>query len=203
MSTLPLKRAVLIPAASLILAGLCIVWVNRYPPSLCNNLSCIHIQNSSSYHLQETYADTTTAYRALYTSNDGHIRISVQKANARDAKKYLDASVLRMKALFEKAPAPYPGDISDAIVCDPLLEPRYQTITTAQGVIQYFIGYLNNRLTFGSCSKDQAVYKGIMAFTFCPAHSLNIQIERILPVAEFTAREDAITTQFLSFTCAD
>ena len=202
MSTLPTKLAVFVPVVSLILVGI-FIWIKHHPSSLCNNLSCIHIQNSSSYHLQDIYADTATAYRALYTSSNGYIRISVQKANAQNAKKYLDASVLRMKALFEKAPAPYPGDISDAIVCDPLFEPTYQTITTTHGVIQYFIGFLNNRLTFGSCSKDQAVYKGIMAFTFCPSHSLNIQIERILPVEKFATDEDTITTQFLSFTCAD
>ncbi len=123
----------------------------------------------------------------------------MDKATATDN---LDASVLRMKALFEKAPAPYPGDISDAIVCDAAFVPSYKTAELADGTtVRYFIGYLNNRMTFGSCSQNQAVYKGIMAFFYCPASSMTLRLEFIAPTKDFEDHETALTQQFLATRC--
>ncbi len=171
-------------------------------PSLCRNLSCVSIPGISSYRLKEMYTDTEAAYRALYASGTRYIRIEAQPTNAADAQKQLDASIIRMKALFEKAPAPYPGDISDTIVCDPSFAPRYETVKLPDGTnARYFVGYLNNRMTFGSCSQNQAVYKGIMMFMYCPANSLTLRVELIAPTKEFTAHEQEITQQMITMLC--
>jgi len=104
-----------------------------------------------------------------------------------------------MKALFEEAPAPYPVDVSDSVVCDPSFAPVFQTNDT----LAYFVGYLNNRMTFGSCSKDQAVYRGVLAFLHCPQRESVLQIELIIPKEKYTEKGSVLTEQFLSLRCAN
>ncbi|MFZ5535742.1 MAG: hypothetical protein ACOY3M_06345 [Patescibacteria group bacterium] len=167
------------------------------PVSLCENLTCITIPNRTIFHLKEEYADTADTYRALYESPSSLLRIEAKKTLKQQADQELDGAVSRMKALFEKAPAPYPGEISDAIVCDDRYIPRY---TEANG-IRYFTGFLNNRLTFGSCSQDQAVYRGIMGFLYCPKSSLLIKLELIAETQEFTSHEKEFTDRINALSC--
>lgn len=178
------------------------IWKTITPRSLCSELSCVVIPGGSTYRLKEIYTDTQTVYRSLYSSGNRFIRIEAQHTDPIQGAANLDASVLRMKALFEKAPAPYPGDISDAIVCDPAFAPIYRTATLSDNTLmRYFTGYLNNRMTFGSCSQDQAVYKGIMAFMYCPTKQLTIRIELIAPIHDFLSNEEAFQKQILALRC--
>jgi len=179
-----------------------LMWRLFLPRSLCGELSCIQLSGQTAYRLNQIYTDSPETYRALYAAGNRYIRIDTQRSNPTEAATELDASVLRMKALFEKAPAPYPGDISDAIVCDPAFTPSYDVAKLADGTdVQYFIGYLNDRMTFGSCSQDQAVYKGLMAFLYCPAAKLTLRIEFIAPAKEFMAHVTEIMQQFHSMRC--
>lgn len=165
-----------------IIAGLWI-WHTISPVSLCRNLSCVNIPDRLSYHLKEVYSDGPSVYRALYTSDKRYIRIEAHRTGAKDAKRELDISVTRMKAMFEKAPAPYPGELSDTIVCDPTYAPIYHETKRPDGtILRYFDGYLNNRMTFGSCSQSEIAYTGSMAFLYCPATSLNLRVEMITPI---------------------
>ncbi len=170
----------------------------RAPRSLCKNLTCITLPNLYTFHQKEEYADAPDAYRALYESPSALLRIEVKKVLAEQSDQELIGAVSRMKALFEKAPAPYPGEISDAVVCDPAYIPTYRE----ENGIRYFTGYLNNRLTFGSCSKDQAAYKGLMGFVYCSNSSLLIKLELITETAAFPSREKELLSQMVSMTCA-
>jgi len=160
------------------------IYYIRQPVSLCRNLSCIRFPGSDTYRLSETYSDTPDSYRALYTSGTHMIRVSAEKVRPENADDAIQASITRMNALFEKAPAPYPGDISDAVVCDPAFIPSFHTVSGTSGTIRYFTGYLNNRMTFGSCSQNQAVYRGSTAFFSCAEQELIIQAEYMIPVSE-------------------
>lgn len=169
--------------------------------SLCDRLSCIRMEGASAFTRSEIYSDSEDTYRALYTQGNQYLRLEAKKTALTEAEHELNASVARMKALFEKAPAPYPGDISDAIVCDPAFVPVYAESNTHGNKIAYFIGYLNDRLTFGSCSQDQATYRGIMAFTYCPKQGLLLRVELISPTQEFNAREKELTSAIQGLTC--
>jgi hypothetical protein len=159
------------------------------------------MKNISSFTRTDTYTDTPSVYRALYTDKNTYVRIEAQKIPAIDAEARISTDVTRMKALFEKAPAPYPGDISDAIVCDPKYVPVYREMATSDGKLRYFTGYINNRLTFGSCSQNEATYRGFMAFMYCKKTSLSVRVELMVPADIFTKHEDAFTKQILSLRC--
>lgn len=176
-------------------------WLFRSPRSLCRNLSCIEIPHRNTYLLKETYADTPDVYRALFISQTNHLRIEARHVVSQEAETSLNASVIRMKALFEKAPAPYPGDISDAVVCDPTFVPTYHEITNKSGTIKYFEGYLNDRMVFGSCSDTESTYRGLMAFIICPSSALTIRAELIAPTAVFTKQQKEFTRQIEALSC--
>lgn len=197
------RRRIVTALGILLVGGTVFYWIRTRPVSLCTSLSCIRIPGASSYRLNELYTDTPTVYRALYTSGQRYIRIEAKHNDAIGAEQELDASVVGMKALFAKAPAPYPGDISDAIVCDPSFVPTYHVINGKDGPIRYFVGYLNNRMTFGSCSQSQAVYKGIMAFTYCKKEAMTIRTELIAETSDFTKNQSAITKQIETMSCPD
>lgn len=185
--------------------GLFIIFQKRVAPaSLCGNLRCISFSGKQTYTQKDIYTDTSEAYRALYSSSTHTLRIEALKISADQSDEALKAAVTRMKALFEKAPAPYPGEISDTIVCDPDYIPVFREATSSGGsLLSYFTGYLNERLTFGSCSENQAIHKGLLAYLYCPASTLLIKLELIQPTAEFNATLQATEKQLLSVTCSD
>lgn len=176
-------------------------WKSVQAQGLCGNLRCLGMPGISAYTLTETYTDTASVYRALYTAGKRFIRIEAKKSEPNDARRDINASVTRMKALFEKAPAPYPGDISDSVVCDPAYVPSYHTEKRADGTLTYFVGYLNDRLTFGSCSGQNAQYRGIMAFTYCTREQLSLRVELIAPTGDFNSHEKDITESIRTIRC--
>jgi len=179
-----------------------IIHTSTKTTSLCDNLHCISVTGQQTFSRKELYADTGETYRALYTTPDRTLRIEARKVSANLSEIERKAAVTRIKAMFEKAPAPYPGELSDAIVCDPDYIPIYREATSSAGTrLSLFTGYLNNRLTFGSCSEDQAVNKGILAFMYCPASSLFIKLELIQPTSVFEAAPEEIEKQLFTVAC--
>lgn len=187
----------------IVFAVLAIIWWKSRPVSLCMHLSCIRMEGISSFREKDTYSNTPKTYRALYTDNARFIRIEAQRATITTAPQELDAAVTKVKTMYEKAPAPYPGEISDAIVCDPHFVPTYEEINDGNRKTGVFVGYLNNRMTFGSCSQNQAVYRGILALTYCPIQSLLLRFELIAPTADFDAHEKELMHQVRTLTCPE
>lgn len=183
------------------IAGI-LVWKSR-PASLCGKLRCIRMDTLSSFVKQDLYSDTENTYRALFTSGRRFLRIEAQKTAPLASDAELNAAITKVKAMYEKAPAPYPGEISDAIICDPSFIPTYEEIKQDDTKTAIFVGYLNNRMTFGSCSQDQAVYRGILALTYCRKQSLLLRLELIAPTDTFRENENELMNQIRSLRCAD
>lgn len=177
-----------------------IIWKSN-PTSLCSHLRCIRIDNASSYHQQDVYSDTKSIYRALYSADKRFLRIEAQRTSPQSAPQELDAAIAKVQAMYEKAPAPYPGEISDAVVCDPSFIPTYEEVKRNETKTALFVGYLNNRMTFGSCSQNQAVYRGVLALTYCPQQSLLLRLELISPTSDFEQYEKEFMDQIRSLQC--
>lgn len=177
--------------------------LSQSPDSLCSNLQCIRMLHRDDFLQKELYMDSPTTYRALYQSNARMLRIDATHTPNESSDAELTAAITRMKALFEKAPAPYPGDISDAIVCDPAFAPTFHEIQNGQTHISYFEGFLNSRMIFGSCSVDQAVYTGIAAYTYCPKQSLLLRIELFSSIRDTTDDKQELTNQIRSLECEE
>ena len=178
-----------------------VAWQKTERSSLCQKLDCFLMKDSEKFAAEELYSDTKEVYRALYKHDSRYIRLEARVVDQSQKDAELHAATNRMRALFEKAPAPYPGEISDAIVCDPAFVPVTKELKNADITLTYFIGYLNNRMTFGSCSLDQAVYKGIVAYTYCPAKDLYLTIELFAPTPEFEGSSVALEDQIRSVRC--
>lgn len=176
-------------------------WKQPQKKSLCSHLDCIDMSGISSFQLKEIYTDTPQIYRALYIHDQQYLRVEALKTSSTTASSELEAAITKMKAMYEKAPAPYPGEVSDSIVCDSSFIPTFKEIYSNNSRIGLFVGYLNNRMTFGSCSQDQAVYKGALAFTYCPKKELLLRIELMAPTAYFTLHENELIQQIQTLQC--
>lgn len=127
---------------------------------------------------------------ALLERDNDLLRVDITSSVAKEqANRLIQTRIAKMKALFENATSPYPGEISDEIVCDKRFKPTF----TSEGIngipVSYFTGYLNSRLTYGACTEDQAVNKGIMTLFYCPAQRKVYQLELISEKDRFIKNE--------------
>jgi hypothetical protein len=157
---------------------------------ICHRLSCLRMREVNEWKLKEVYEEKPgEVFRGLYVAGDGNERLRVDvrdQIDAETADDYIRGKIAGMKALYENIRSPYPGLLSDEIVCDEGLKPIYSTITTYSGMeIEVIEGYLNDRLTFGSCTKDQIVYKGIKVLFSCAKQKQLYDMEFIAPIDSF------------------
>jgi hypothetical protein len=178
-----------------------LLWWKHQHQSFCKNLDCILLDGKAKFTLSEVYTDTPSTFRALFYDNERYLRIEAKEVAAEFARQELHAEVVKVKAMFEKAPAPYPGDVSDAIVCDPKFVPTYEEIPTDGIPLSLFVGYLNDRMTFGSCSQDQTVYRGILILTYCPRESLLLRAELITTPTDFSSHEQELMDHMKALRC--
>lgn len=160
------------------------IYRNQYA---CRRLSCMTMNNLNNFKIKDVYQEDGTTFRALYKDNITMLRTeTISHLDVPNSTQYINAGIARMKGLFIDAPAPYPGVISDEITCDSKYKPSFNKLITKNNVeVHYFTGYLNRGLVFGSCTDDQAVNKGVLAFFYCPQNQQAFQLEIIAPVTRF------------------
>ncbi|MCL4338146.1 hypothetical protein M1271_00475 [Patescibacteria group bacterium] len=170
--------------------------------SHCQKIQCISMADLPKYSLKEIYQNTNNIYRALYTNDKDILRVEIRSGiNETEAQKSIDAQTARMEALFADATSPYPGDITNEISCNSKFKPK-MAIENINGIrITHFTGYLNNRLTFGACTDDQAVNKGIEALFYCSSQRKLYQTEIIAPTSKFNSNENFYNGVLHSIRC--
>lgn len=168
----------------------------------CQKLNCLKMKNLDKFKVQEVYQDNGRFYRALLSDKNDLIRVEVKsKVEEDEAEKNIEAEITRMKALFQNAASPYPGEVSDEIECSEEFKPVFKTMKETNPKISYFSGFLNSRLTFGVCTQDQAVYKGILALFYCSKQKQVFQLEMIAPKEEFSASPEKYQEMVESAAC--
>lgn len=157
----------------------------------CLQLHCLEMKGLNQFQVKEVYQNDKNIYRALLSKNDDLLRVEVHYNTLPNvASQSLQAEVTKMKALFENAPAPYPGMISDEIQCDKKFKPVYRTENINGLPIHSFDGFLNDRLVFGACTENQAIYRGLMALFYCPDQKQVYTLELIAPNNQAGANND-------------
>ena len=149
----------------------------------CQKLSCLQLHQTAVLKLTEVYEEVRgSVYRARYQTGDTIVRVDVRSDVDPDASAdYIKGRIAGMKALYDNIRSPYPGLLSNEIVCDDGFKPVYTTFKNAQGIeMQMITGYLNDRLAFGSCQQDQAIYRGVMVLFSCPQRKQLYQVEFIM-----------------------
>ena len=173
-----------------------------YNKRQCSRLGCLSIEGLDKFKVQEVYQDDDNTYRALLSKDSDLLRINIRTGiSETEAKSDIQARVTKIKALFENAASPYPGEISDEIECGDEYKPVFSEERINGVQISYFTGFLNSRLVLGACTEDQAVYKEIFALFYCPKQQQFYQIELIAPEEVFNPNEDKYKQILYSIEC--
>ena len=152
----------------------------------CQRLSCITMSGLDNFRIKDIYQENNNAFRALYTDKDKILRVeTIIQPNQFVADQYINSDIARVKGLFTDSLAPYPGIASNTITCDQKYHPIFNKVITADKLeIPYFVAYLNPNLTYGSCTENQTVYKGISTYFYCSKNKMTYHLEI------FTAKND-------------
>lgn len=72
----------------------------------------------AQFKISDIYQENSNSFRALY-KYDKSILIAeaISQLDVNEGRQYVNAELARMKGLFSTASAPYPGVISDKVVC--------------------------------------------------------------------------------------
>lgn len=199
MAYRPFHPRLILIALSLFFA---IFFILSQKGTFCTRLRCLSMKNLQEFTVQEIYQDDGGIYRALLARDDDLLRVDVRSGISRaEAEQSIQAQITRMKALFESAVSPYPGEISDEIVCGEEFIPVFEQSEINSIHISRFTGYLNDRLVIGACTKDQAFYKGVLVLFYCPDQAQLFQLELIAPKEDFLASEDKYQDMLVSIRC--
>ncbi len=175
-----------------------LIWSRR----TCQKLNCLSFPGRENFRLKELYQNDKNIYRALFSDKTNLLRVNIQSnIDSVSAEKYIQGEITRMQALFANAASPYPGEISDEIVCGKKFTPELNILNNNGLTMSYFTGYLNQRLVFGACTEDQAVYHGILALFYCPQQNQVFQLEIIVPKDEFSRNPQKYPETLRTMSC--
>jgi hypothetical protein len=163
----------------------------------CSRYACIRSSLLSDAKEIEVYERTNTSYRALLSSSHGQVRFSRHaELTETDAETLTNVTVMKIQGLFDNALSPYPGPLSSVVRCDDKYKPSPKVSTSGTTKATTFMGYLNDRLQYGSCVDNQLTHKGYSIILYCTNEHAWYHIELIKPLGE--ADDDAAAYTLLS-----
>ena len=181
-----------------ILFTVILVWFSN---SSCNKLSCLNI-DIDEFKENQVYEDSPRVFRALYKSELGDmIRVEKKKIDKENQKTAIYSEVQKIRAYFENAISPYPGQISDEIECPENFIPELKTKDIGGVETNYFEVYLTERLAIGACSEDQAKNTEIIAWYYCENQGNLYQLEIISEKERFNQNKKYFYDILDSFSC--
>jgi len=125
--------------------------------------------NKKDFKLVSEYENTAKTYRALLEKGD--IKLQIEAYSNTSAKQATDFNLyksMQILSLYESVRSPYPGVISDQVACAKEYQPVFKKTTINNINIESYSGYVNDRLQFGSCTKEQIAYRGMALMFYCP-----------------------------------
>lgn len=157
----------------------------------------------ADFKIKDIYQEDNNIFRGSYENGDKILKAeTISNTDQFTANQYITANIAQTKGLFTDALAPYPGVASNTIVCEPEYKPIFDSLLTTDKLeVSYFIAYLNNNLTYGSCTKSQTIYKGISAYFYCQKNKQAYHIEIIAPKASFEESAGSYTKMVQSIKC--
>lgn len=163
----------------------------------CQRLACLSLRNGSQYKIKKIYEDDEYTFRALYGKDDTLLRAEIRNNfSAAESEQAIQSQITRTKGMFEDAQSPYPDEISDVISCGKEYQPVYSAREQNGIKISYFTGFVNERLVFGSCISDQAIYSDTLTMFYCSKQKRFYQLEIITPnknsAANLNQRQEVI-----------
>lgn len=169
----------------------------------CKGISCLEFKGKEAFQLKDTYQTTKTAFKGAYTDSGTTLRISLTSVkNEGEASTLIDNEIQKIKAVFANAISPYPGEISNEIVCGEDFVPKFDEKKINGRKVRYLTSYLSQRLTFGACTKEQAVNEEIQAFFYCSQQKNLVSFEIISSIDDFQKNMSQYKEILNSLDCA-
>jgi hypothetical protein len=168
----------------------------------CQTYECLLIPGKNVWKIQMIYEKDGSAFRGLLTHPKYFIRLErYSHIPQQTAIELTKIRLMQIQGLFDTARSPYPGVITDRIVCDDTYKPHPNIVTTTSGIgITYFSAFLNDRLQYGICTDDQIVYKVYTALFSCQQTNDWYSVEIIVPKAN-AATDSAYVGLFRQIGC--
>ncbi|MDP8219115.1 MAG: hypothetical protein P9M03_10360 [Candidatus Theseobacter exili] len=145
----------------------------------------------------------TVRERELYTfvSDDMIVKIEVIAGiDKESAETLIGNEIIGVKALYDNALSPYPGDISNRIVFNEKFRPVLKTINNKAVEYKYFLLFSNKRFGLGVGSDDLVEYKHLLGWFYCSEFSELHTVRCFISDAHsFSVIEDF----FLGLTCSE
>jgi len=155
----------------------------------CNSFACLVFPEKNLWTIKEKYEETKYSWKGLLTHPDYLVRLyKIGNVDTQKATEFTKITTMKIEGLFDKARSPYPGGISDKIVCSDKFIPIAENFKSKADIqINYMSAYLNDRLLYGGCTENQITYKVYSGMFYCSNVSEWYQIEIIVP---FKSRSD-------------
>ncbi len=169
----------------------------------CQRLTCLSLKDRDQYKIKNIYEENKYIFRALWENGDNLLKTEIRTdSTIEEANQAIQVQLARTKGIFEDAAAPYPGEISDIISCGQEYQPKY-SVKEQNGIrISYFTGFVNERLVFGACTADQAIYRDTLAMFYCDKQRKFYQIEIIIPNKDYPQHHEEYQQILDSIACA-
>lgn len=177
-----IKRRYITAVLLIILVGVTVWYFVSKKEGTCPRVSCVSFLGKPQYKPGEIYEEASGVFRALFRSDKIMLRVDIRSTIIpSDAQMLTDGFLAQIKGLYANTRSPYPGDVSNEIVCSKEFIPVFATDTVNGIQIAHFSAYLTSRLTYGACVADLTSYKDTTAIFYCPGRQQLITLEWIVP----------------------
>lgn len=143
------------------------------------------------------FDETEQSTKLLYRRDDVVLKISsLDDIGKASADILLSDEIQTINALYANALSPYPGEISDEIMCPEKFKPEFHTRQTPWLNYSYFTLFATDRFTYGACTEDLVKYKSILAWTYCSKKNTFYRFEFFIPIEIFSKSHLDMITSF-------
>ena len=162
----------------------------------CRKYFCLAFNNKQNFIEIEKIEDTGVDYKGTLMKGNIRIRLEAHSTPSPDvSERFTQAKIMQLEGLYENARSPYPGTLSNEIVCEDKFKPIIKDANINGLKTTMITGYLNDRLQYGSCLEDQLTYIGKTAIFYCENQKKWYYFEAIAKKSD--APLDTETTQLI------
>ena len=138
-------------------------------------------QELQGFRVDGHISDEESTKLTLRSSRDVLRIEAISGIDKKSADALIEDEIITIRALYGAALSPYPGQISNQIVCNKKFMPVFGKKENELNY-SYFVLFATERLTYGACSEDLVRYKAILAWTYCLERSSFYRIQLFSPL---------------------
>jgi len=151
------------------------------------------LENNSSIRVKnfELISEEKGAYSTnyAYSSNDSILKVNKIGGLEKEARKrVIEEEIINIEGIYSNQFSPYPGELSNEIVCNPKFKPIYQEKEIGNCNYQYYFLYTNERFGLGVCDEQSIMYKYLLGWFSCESNKEVYTINYFAPT-EFSFEE--------------